>query len=446
MRLKFIKLNYEIKIALTLFLFFFLLKLNQTSFEYTLIGNTYNLKFYVYDYLNFFFSKLSYIDFLVLILLLIPGIIISNLDTNFTNISIYLLYLFFFTPIFIFFLKIDINFFKTLTNKTISLNQLDLYLLFFFLYLNLLLLIFFSKLKINFIIKPLIINEKTIKFLCFLFILFLIFFSLLKIYLAVEKFDFDLSNFSVNKNSSFRGLLNGLYGRIYYISLFVVMPLYYLIDKKKYELIFISFIYLLLFILFQTKINLVLMIMIIFWSKSELFNFEKLKHNFLKLILIGLALTLIISLFLHQKYQIHSSLYFERIFLSQSKNLFLVYDFINLNDLIYLTHMSFLDYFYPYELNFYDLIKKIYGGGSATSNSYIIDGLASFGMMGFFFVTLVFSLIFKIIDNQINFNKSKFNLIYLIQIIGFLSFPLGTQFLTYGLGLTILLSMIKIQK
>tara|TARA_B100000925_G_scaffold72634_1_gene50792 strand:- start:4641 stop:5435 length:795 start_codon:yes stop_codon:yes gene_type:complete len=264
--------------------------------------------------------------------------------------------------------------------------------------------------------------------------------------LAVEKFDFDLSNFSVNKNSSFRGLLNGLYGRIYYISLFVVMPLYYLIDKKKYELIFISFIYLLLFILFQTKINLVLMIMIIFWSKSELFNFEKLKHNFLKLILIGLALTLIISLFLHQKYQIHSSLYFERIFLSQSKNLFLVYDFINLNDLIYLTHMSFLDYFYPYELNFYDLIKKIYGGGSATSNSYIIDGLASFGMMGFFFVTLVFSLIFKIIDNQINFNKSKFNLIYLIQIIGFLSFPLGTQFLTYGLGLTILLSMIKIQK
>ena len=446
MKLKFIKLNNEIKITLALFLFFFLLKLNQTSYEFTLIGNSSNLKFYIYDYLRLFYSKLFYIDFLILILLLAPGIIILKLDTNFTNLTIFLFYLFFFTPLFIFFFNFDVNFFKTLTNKTISLNQLDLYLLFFFLYLNLLLLIFFSKLKINFKINHLIINEKTIKLLCLLFILFLIFFFVVKIYLIEEKFDFDLTNFLEFKSTSYRNLLNGIFGRMYYISLFFVMPLYYLIDKKNYELIFISFIYLIFFIFFQTKINLLIMITIILWAKLKIFNPETLKNNLLKIISTFLVLTLVISLFLHQKYQIHASLYFERLFLAQSKNLFLVYDFINFNDLIYLTHFSFLDNFYPYEINFFDLIKKIYGGGSATSNSYIIDGLASFGLIGFFFVTLVISLILKIIDSLINFNQKKLNLIYLIQIIGFLSFPLGTQFLTYGLGLTIFLSVIKIQK
>ena len=98
-----------------------------------------------------------------------------------------------------------------------------------------------------------------------------------------------------------------------------------------------------------------------------------------------------------------------------------------------------------YEGNFFDLIREIYGGGSAVSNSYIMDGLASFGLKGLFFISILLTVLFKLIDTIIEFKKNDFQLIYLYQIIGFISFPLSTHLLTYGLAASIFLGMIRLK-
>ena len=98
-----------------------------------------------------------------------------------------------------------------------------------------------------------------------------------------------------------------------------------------------------------------------------------------------------------------------------------------------------------YEGNFFDLIRDIYGVGSAVSNSYIMDGLASFGLKGIFLISILLTALFKLIDSIIDFKKNDFQLIYLYQIIGFLSFPLSTHLLTYGLAASIFLGMIRIK-
>ena len=115
--------------------------------------------------------------------MIIPGVIILKSDTNYTNITIPLFYIF--LLIFSFLFKFDIDF-KILTNKAISISQLDLYLLSFiskFIFVNL-----FSHLKLSFNIKRFII--KTIKLACILFILLLLFYLVVKIY-HLEEFNFN---------------------------------------------------------------------------------------------------------------------------------------------------------------------------------------------------------------------------------------------------------------
>ena len=56
-----------------------------------------------------------------------------------------------------------------------------------------------------------------------------------------------------------------------------------------------------------------------------------------------------------------------------------------------------------YEGNFFDLLQDIYGGGTAVSNSYIMDGLASFGLKGLFFISILLTVLFKLIDSIIEY-------------------------------------------
>ena len=93
----------------------------------------------------------------------------------------------------------------------------------------------------------------------------------------------------------------------------------------------------------------------------------------MKIILIFLVASLFLSFVLNHFFQIKTSLYFERFFIS-IKKLISSIDFLNTNNPLYLSHVSILNEFYPYEINIYDLLKQIYGGGSAVSNSYIMDG------------------------------------------------------------------------
>ena len=88
----------------------------------------------------------------------------------------------------------------------------------------------------------------------------------------------------------------------------------------------------------------------------------------MKIILIFLVAALFLSFCLDHFFQIKTSLYFERFFYLNQKTYFFI-DFLNTNNPLYLSHVSILNEFYPYEINIYDLLKQIYGGGSAVSNS-----------------------------------------------------------------------------
>ena len=130
----------------------------------------------------------------------------------------------------------------------------------------------------------------------------------------------------------------------------------------------------------------------------------------------------------------------------KAKNLFLTYDFVQNHNYIYLTNNKLFSSYYPYEYDFYNLIRNIYGGGTAVSNSFIIEGFASFGIFGLFLVSTVLIILFKIIDSANDFSEIKLNLLYIFQAICFLSYPISTHLTTYGLLPFILISLFKLKK
>lgn len=446
MNLKFIKLSKYYQASLQILFFLILLKLNQTFFEYNSSVNTIDsFIYYLGDYLVFFITKFYKLELLVFLFLLIPGVVLLRSKFSFTNLTVLLFYIFFFSPFILLFFIQDTNFYRSFTLKQISINQKEIYLLTFVMYLNLIFLIFLSKLKFNYKFKHILLDSKKTKLTCLIIILFFIILLINKIYNFEEKINLDLNFFFEIESLIYRNFLSGFFGYFYYFLIFVLLPLFFLLEKKKFDLFIITFFYLLFFIIFKTKINLIIIFSILI-QNLYFYYFKKIQLNFFLYILYFLIFSLIGSILLDFKYNFFTTLYFERFFLSQTKNLLLFYDFFKFNEPIYLSHIRFFDYSYPFEKNLYDLIRDLYGGGSATSNTYIMDGFASFGIIGLFFPSILIIIITKFIDNLIDFQNTDFFVIYLFQIFGFISFPLSTHFLTYGLGATILLSMIKFKK
>ena len=445
MKLKFSKPDHFFTIIFGLFFFFTLLKFNQLFFEYgKLTHNVDSIEIYILNFINFSFEKIYYFDFIIFVLLVFPGYFLIKSEYNFTNLSNLAFYIFFFTPFFIFFHNYDLSFYDVISNKEISLSQKQINLLLFVLYLNLILLIFFSKIKFQFKLKKIYFSKKKIKLFLFLILIGFLVIFFKKIYYEDDKIIFNLQHFTKVETKSYRNYLTGYFGYGYYFILYIVLPTFFLIEKKYSNLLLVTFCYLLLYFFFKTKINLLFLSLILFQNQFPLFFKES--QNFLfKFVIVFLFASLLGSIFFSFNYEI-TSLYFERIFLVIPKNLFLVFDYLNFNKPIYLSHISLFNSYYPLQTNFYDTIKIIYGGGSATSNSYIMEGLASFGLAGLFLVTFLIIFITRFIDCQIKIKDNDLFLIYFFQIFGFVSYPLSTQLSTYGLGATIVLSMIMIKK
>lgn len=452
MKLKFQRLEINIELVASLFLFFFLLRHNQIFFQYKFLFTTTNLLYEsssifnaIFDYLIFFFYKLDIFEIVIYALLIIPGYIILNNSYNFENTAITLYFIFFFSPFIIFFYSFDNEFYSILTNKKIFLDQIKLNFLILVLYLNLLCLILFSKIKNRISFKKIDINYSKFKIIIEIIILIFVLSIIFKTFPYINLEDISLKYF-LSLGDSYRGIVKNFLGYIYYSLIYVFLPIYYLFNKDKKSLILVILIYFIFFIFFKTKINFLIVFLLLTYEKILFRWSKKIYLNILKIILIYLFISFLFSFILNDFYQIRTSLFFERIFLSQTKNLFLVYDFLTFNEPIKLTHISIFNEYFPYDMNFYDLIKLIYGGGSATSNTYVMDGLASFGLLGMFLPTFLLIIIFKLIDIISNFEKSDYQIIYLIQIVGLLSFPLSTTFVTYGLGIAIFFGMFNIKK
>lgn len=463
MNLKSIKPNQNLFIITALFLFFFLLRHNQIFYQFKFFFDDQNFFYSVINYLNFYIDNQNLLEIFIYISLLIPGYILIRSKFNFENTSIFFLYLFFFAPFIIFFSILDDNFYSVLSNKKILLTQKNLYILSGLLYINLILLIFFSKLDFKIKIKYFYIKIRNLKIVILSVIIFFFVVVLFDLYhlnnelkiLGKKKINIDLSYLMV-QGTDYRNLTHGLTGYLYYLTLYVFLPLLYLIEKKTGNLLLVTFIYLLSYFLFKHKITLFFTITIILYHYKSSFFLERFYFRILKIILIYLITTFICSYLVDHFFKVQTSFFFERFFLSQTKNLFLVYDYLIINGPIYLSHISILNkpFLLPvdtinpiiqYEGNFFDLLQDIYGGGTAVSNSYIMDGLASFGLKGLFFISILLTVLFKLIDSIIEFKKNDFQLIYLYQIIGFLSFPLSTHLLTYGLATSIFLGMIRLK-
>ncbi len=448
MKLKLLKHNQNILIVLGLLLFFFLLRQNQIFFQFKFINIETDIVNSIINYSNFYLDKQNFFEVFIYFILLIPGYYLLKSNFNFENTSIFFLYLFFFAPYIIFFTSIDYQFYRILTNEAILLEQKDLYLLSIFLYLNLVLLIFLTRIKLGINLKYFYVSVKNLEKILLGFITIATFVILFNFFFLSEQINIDL-HYLLTTKTNLKALTSGLSGYLYYFTIYIFLPLIYLLEKKRKNLIFVLIIYLLLFFFIKSKIILFFMISILTYHFQPLIFSRKLYAKVIKLVLIYLIFVFFLSYLMDHFYQIKTSLFFERFFLSQTKNLFFVYDNLLVNGPIHLSHIGILNKSLPLPegtANFFDFIKHIYGGGSAVSNSYIMDGIASFGLKGLFFVSILLTILFKLVDLSINLENSEFRLIYLFQIIGFLSFPLSTHLLTYGLGITIFLGMIKIKR
>ena len=327
MKLKSTKLNFNLFVVLGLLLFFFLLRHNQIFFQY---GSLYlqTHKFTIHSHLNFFdkikdyyrlyFERINFSEIFIYLFLLFPGYSLIKSKVNFTNISIFLLYLFFFAPFIIFFLNYDNIFYQIISAKKIAVSQFDLINVSIALYINLILLIFLSKLNFKFKFNFYSVRSHNLKLICLGFIVFL----LVLFFFKINSISGENNNFYTSlEYFNYRVIITGFFGYLYFLGIYIFLPLYYLLDNKNIGKFFVIFIYLFFYIFFQTKINIFIILFLIF-NKKLLHSPKNFYLNILKIILIFLVAALFLSFCLDHFFQIKTSLYFERFFYLNQKTYF----------------------------------------------------------------------------------------------------------------------------
>tara|TARA_B100000242_G_C42815292_1_gene379001 strand:- start:16 stop:474 length:459 start_codon:yes stop_codon:yes gene_type:complete len=146
-------------------------------------------------------------------------------------------------------------------------------------------------------------------------------------------------------------------------------------------------------------------------------------------------------------FKIHDPTYFQRIFVSQPKNLLMYLDFFNLNSNTMMTHIGIIGKLTQNDNNIFDLIANFYRGGSPTSNVYAVEGIAAFGVWGIFFSTFLIILLSKMLSLFVCQNTEKYLYLTLIfQAVYMINTPFFTNLFTYGIGITLMFSLIGLKK
>ena len=207
--------------------------------------------------------------------------------------------------------------------------------------------------------------------------------------------------------------------------------------------------YIFSFILLKIKILLCFIIFLIFkdFIYNRIVNSKDLLKTFLIILICVLIIIFFINFSLWYFFKIDDPVYFRRIFISQPQNLLVYLDFFSNNSNTMMTHIGIIGKLTQNENNIFDLIRNVYGGGSPTSNVYAVEGIAAFGVWGIFFSTFLIILLSKIISLFVCENNKKYLYLTLIfQAIYMVNTPFFTNLLTYGIGITLIFSLIRLKK
>ncbi len=433
MKLQKLNLDY---ILLSL-IYFFLIKLNIDHFVF---------KFYStnYSFIDFI-KKFNFFSFLELIIISIPFFFIKNKSFNFGYLFSAFFYLFLFVPFVCLFFDPSSNlikiFFPHIDFKSnfISIENKVFYFFFFIFIINISILFSFLTTTTFPVKKTFNFNENSMEKI--LLINFFIFFCILLFFISKEFNQLHLINY--------RSSLKGLLGYYFYWNVICFIPIFFLIQKNKLYHYMIILSYVFSFILLKIKILLCFIIFLIF--KDFIYNRIVNSKDLLKTFLIILICVLIIIFFINFSlwcfFKIDDPVYFRRIFISQPQNLLVYLDFFSNNSNTMMTHIGIIGKLTQNENNIFDLIRNVYGGGSPTSNVYAVEGIAAFGVWGIFFSTFLIILLSKIISLFVCENNKKYLYLTLIfQAIYMVNTPFFTNLLTYGIGITLIFSLIRLKK
>ena len=139
--------------------------------------------------------------------------------------------------------------------------------------------------------------------------------------LSLRKINIDLSYLMI-PGTDYRNFLHGPTGYLYYLTLYVFLPLIYLIEKKTGNLLLVIFIYLLLYFLFKHKITLFFTITTIVYHYKSSFFLERFYFRTLKIILIYLITTFICSYLVDHFLKLKHHFFLRDFFISNKKFIF----------------------------------------------------------------------------------------------------------------------------
>jgi hypothetical protein len=433
MKLQKLNLNY-----LTLIIsYFFLLKLNTSL----LISESLSINYF---FLNFFkgFKLLNLIEISIIS---IPVLFIRNKEFNFGILFSYTLYLLLFVPFVILFLDSNSNiieiFFQhiDLTTSYISIEKKNFILFTFILTINFCILLFFTSNKKMILKKILNFDEKMFRKI--LLINFLSFFCFM-LFIIIKEYN---QLYEIN----YRSKLSGLMGYFFYWNIICFLPILFLIENKKILKYLILLSYIFAFIIFKIKV-LILFFGFLFFKDLIYYRIVKSK-DLLKTLLSTLSVFLIFSFLINFfswfVLELKDPIYFQRTFITQPKNLLIYLDFFTNNETTMLSHIGLISKFTQNDLNIYDLLRNFYKGGSPTSNLYAVEGIASFGIFGVFFSTFLLVSLARILSYLINEEEEKYLYLSLFfQSVYMVDSPFFPNLITYGIGITILLALIRFKK
>ncbi len=433
MKLQKLNLDY---ILLSL-IYFFLIKLNIDHFVF----KSYSTNYSFID----FIKKFNLLSFFEIIIISVPFFFIKNKSFNFGYLFSVIFYLFLFIPFICLFFDPSSNlikiFFSHIDFKSdfISIEDKVFYFFVFIFTINISILFSFlttTTLPIN---KTFNYNKDSIE--KFLLINFFVFFCILLFFISKEINQLHLIDY--------RSKLKGLLGYYFYWNVICLIPIFFLIQKNKFYHYMIILSYFFSFILLKIKILLCFIIFLIFkdFIYSRIVNSKDLLKIFLIIINCILIIIFFINFSLWYFFKINDPIYFQRIFISQPQNLLVYLDFFSNNSNTMMTHIGIFEKLTQNENNIFDLIRNIYRGGSPTSNVYAVDGIAAFGVWGIFFSTFLIISLSKILSLFVCENTKKYLYLTLIfQAVYMVNTPFFTNLLTYGIGITLIFSLIRLKK
>ena len=235
---------------------------------------------------------------------------------------------------------------------------------------------------------------------------------------------------------------------------FVLMPfifVYGLIYNNKGYLYIIAFFTLIMYMILAAKIVVLLPVFIYviykLFIKFQLSNFFNNTVKFLILISITL---LLLNLFVDNEiyFYIPSMLFMRTIGNGGLLN-FWYFDFFSNHPITYFSHVNVINFFtnnYKYgEIGLGKVVGTHYWSSTmnANANFWATDGIASLGLIGVLFISLVLSLLLIILNFITDLNKNNFHILVLLPFLASLTnTSLFSSILTGGLFLIMILFLI----